>query len=97
MENIKHTRTKENSCPKCNSKIDSISDSSNKDLTPMPGDLSICFNCACILILKEDLTVRSITKDELDKLDKETVDRLACVQLSIVVRKNNKVRFIGPN
>ena len=52
-------------CPYCGHTLDAVTPTpDNPEATPSAGDITICFGCAEVLILKEDLTVRVPNMEE---------------------------------
>jgi hypothetical protein len=43
-----------------------------KEVTPEPGDLSVCAHCFTLLMFDDDLTSRALTPDEFLELPSET-------------------------
>lgn len=62
------TRTPKNSCPSCGKTIDALSRLKDDDIRPKPGDVTVCLDCAAVLVVNHDLTVRSPTPGELDDM-----------------------------
>lgn len=60
-------------CPSCNSVLDKVSnaDMSTPSRAPNPGDLSICDNCAALLIFVEGGGVRLATDEECEAIIKK--------------------------
>lgn len=76
-------RTPEHHCPSCNASIDAISDSSNEDKTPKPGDISVCLYCGSFLILLENFKPRLMFLNEIEILDDETRIQLIRIRRAI--------------
>lgn len=63
------TRVGLNICPHCGKKLDSVSDIEDEEsVTPMPGDVSLCFGCTGILVFDQLLRPRKPTKAELKEI-----------------------------
>lgn len=62
------TRTPVNLCPSCGHTIDALGRPDGGDILPRPDDVTLCINCAAVLIINHDLTVRSPTPGELDDM-----------------------------
>jgi len=53
--------------------------SEGENTAPSEGDVSVCFNCACVLIFRKDLQQEKMPEDELEALtteDRNTVSKL---------------------
>lgn len=51
-----------------------------EDTTPVPGDMSICFNSGKPIMFNDDMSVRLMTQDDIDSLkpkEKESLDKAA--------------------
>jgi hypothetical protein len=60
------TRVEQHPCPYCAHLLDAVTPTpANPNATPSEGDITVCIECACVLIFKEDLTVRKPTQPEL--------------------------------
>jgi hypothetical protein len=64
MDEIKSSRTPATKCPGCGKILDATTGIG----TPEPGDFSICAYCRTWLIYKDDLTMRLVTTEDLEKL-----------------------------
>lgn len=60
---INDTITKENHCLKCNYKINAAGGVDHNH-RPFPGAVSICINCAHIMMFDKDLSFRELTEKE---------------------------------
>lgn len=76
------TRVPLQHCPECNTKLDAAS-SLREGLTPKAGDFTVCIACSVILVYEPGLIVRLAGKDELRKLDAETLFDLVRTQTAI--------------
>lgn len=74
-------------CPSCGGRIDAataaVSPDDGSTPTPEPGDITFCIYCAEILLFKEDMTVRTATKADLEPLDIPTQMRLLLIQETV--------------
>ncbi len=53
------TRVAPDVCPYCQHELDTVTSAPmNPEATPSEGDITVCIECASVLIFKEDLTVR---------------------------------------
>lgn len=59
-------------CPKCDEPITGASSVFEKEVAPVPGDVSICAHCTTLLTFNDDLTSRILTPDEFLELDDDT-------------------------
>ena len=64
---MRTTRFEPSPCPTCGKVVD-FATHPTEDVTPSPGDATICFGCQDILVFAEDLTLRTPTADELGQL-----------------------------
>jgi len=62
-------------CPVCLYTLDAASGFDNN--RPEPGDITVCLNCAFILVFKKNMKVRKATNKDLSELDKETREKLS--------------------
>ena len=70
-------RTPETRCLACSKPINMATGISEKDLTPDPGDVTICFHCGYIMAFNEDLTLRELTAEEKEEAMAEERVRIA--------------------
>ena len=61
-------------CLNCDEKLNTVSGLSR----PSPGDLNVCFRCGAVMMFADDLTVRPMSKQEVDALtaDSETLSMI---------------------
>lgn len=59
-------------CPDCGRPNDALTDANAGGATPKPGDITICIQCAHFGIINPDMTIRSMTTEELDALPRDT-------------------------
>jgi hypothetical protein len=74
------TRTPECNCLHCGYTLDATGPTSNEEQSPLsPGDLVLCIRCGAVMMFADDLTVRGMSTEEMDKLcsDRETMNHLA--------------------
>lgn len=57
-------RIKENQCLKCNYKMDAADDLDKQKKEPESGDVSICINCAHVMIFDDNLNFRELEASE---------------------------------
>jgi hypothetical protein len=60
-----------NRCPNCNAKIPCQTSAIGAHI-PVPGDVSICINCQCILVFDETLSTRNPTAAEIEEFKSDT-------------------------
>lgn len=72
------TRLPECRCLNCNHPLDAAG-GVNTDDAPEPGNICLCIECGAVMMYAEDLTVRGMTREEMDDLcnDAETMQFLA--------------------
>jgi hypothetical protein len=63
-------RTPVSLCPHCGVPVDAATpeDIMNEGRKPSPKDLSICFTCGGMCVYQDDLTLRALTDEELEKI-----------------------------
>lgn len=54
-------------CPNCNAALEHATGIAHKD-EPKAGDVGVCLSCTVVLVFNEDLTTRTITAAEYNKL-----------------------------
>jgi C4-type Zn-finger protein len=77
-------------CPVCGFKMDAHSCISEQGETPSPDDISICVSCCNILAYTDDLSLRKISREELEEypLDLRYLITQARFALSTMPRKD---------
>ena len=72
------TRTPECHCLNCGHKFDAAG-AINAEDAPEPGNICLCIECGAVMMYAEDLTVRGMTREEMDAIcnDAETMNFLA--------------------
>ena len=68
------TRLEPVSCPTCGKKLDAATHLT-EDVTPAPGDATICVGCQDVLIFTDELGLRNITEAEIQTLDLGEISR----------------------
>lgn len=71
MDKGKDTRVPRTTCPSCKKKLDAAF--SIKGRSPSEGDISICINCAEILVFGKDLILEEITDEIRKKMKAEGI------------------------
>lgn len=71
---MKQTKMGKDTCPKCGELLNAAT--SMGDHVPSPGDFSICFYCTAWLKYGPDMALESITKLDLQSMDKDLVTEL---------------------
>jgi hypothetical protein len=85
-------RLSQTQCPWCETPLDSVFDPDER-AAPKPGDLTVCIQCASLLMLDENLIPQKISEDErrqilLDQPDLvETLDQMQRVIRSLERRQ----------
>ena len=64
-------RTPKDHCPVCHHVLDACSDFENNPRGPQPGDVSLCIECATVLVFNDNLTRREATSAEIGDWDHE--------------------------
>ena len=62
------------SCPSCGKKLNAATHPT-EDVTPSPGDVTICFGCQDLLIFTEDLGLRRPTEAEIEAFPLDEISR----------------------
>ena len=72
------TRMPESRCLNCGHKFNAAG-SIDADQAPEPGNICLCIKCGAVMLYAEDLTVRGMTREEMDDLsnDAEAMNFLA--------------------
>jgi len=83
-------RTPDSECPACHSKITAAANLDDASLVPSPGDVSVCIECAQILTMNDDLTVRAYSWDEVFALEIEARDPLMNYRAAVLTRLEGK-------
>ena len=60
-------------CPKCGFLCDAVSDPEGSDSKPQEGDISICINCAKLLVFDKDLKLQPCPEEKINSLDEDTL------------------------
>ena len=60
-------------CPKCGLLCDAVSDPEGSDSKPQEGDISICINCAKLLVFDKDLKLQPCPEEKINSLDEDTL------------------------
>ena len=63
-------------CPKCGLLCDAVSDPEDPeglDSKPQQGDISICINCAKLLVFDKDLKLQPCPEEKINSLDEDTL------------------------
>lgn len=79
------TRLPLSHCPKCNSKLDAATTIDDEQVTPEPGDATICFTCYEVLRFADDLTIEAAN---IKDFDPETRDMLVA---AIVMLQTHRI------
>jgi|1185.fasta_scaffold195022_3 hypothetical protein len=76
-------------CPYCAKKLDAASHVDLTDVRPRPGDTTICFYCAGLMVFADDGRPRKPTDDEALEMENnpEVLNARVLVRRSIAVRK----------
>lgn len=71
----KTTRYEPVPCPVCSTRIDAVSPLKGM-ATPKPGDLTLCFGCAAMLVFDQPPALHAMTDAELAGLDDDEYEAL---------------------
>lgn len=72
-------------CPACGyANLDCATGAFEEDLTPKPGDLSLCIRCGDMLVFTDKLGLRLPTKEEYENLPDYVKKQI--IQAQIVIR-----------
>lgn len=67
---LRASRTPECLCPWCGHRLGAsmAADPKKPDATPKPGDLTVCFSCAQVLVFTDDLKLRASMPGEIEDM-----------------------------
>jgi len=78
------THHKESNCPACGHPINAAGTiDSNDTYVAEPGDITVCFGCACVLVYADDMSVRMPTTKEITEMPPEQLAELEDLQRKI--------------
>ena len=80
-------------CPCCGCKMNAVTGEEGQDVEPIPGDVSVCFECTSYLVFDEELKLRVLEVDEICEMDSDTLYTLTSVRNQIQKAK----RFFEEN
>jgi transcription initiation factor IIE alpha subunit len=83
---MKTTNLPRSNCPKCKEPLDAAT--SNEDISPKPGDLTICINCGTMLKFNHNLSIEELTTDEFMDLHDDERIALKNMQTAIMAISN---------
>lgn len=85
-------------CRACGTRNDAIT-AVRDGKVPTPGAISICFHCASVAVLTEDMTLREPTTEEMEELCREPdfVKTIVMLQKVIYARGMGRIRPVGQN
>jgi hypothetical protein len=75
-------------CPNCGAALDRVTDPLGNN-TPDPDDFTVCAECATMLRFNSDMTLRLITRADLEGLPPEFLKHLAAVRVAMMT--TNKI------
>jgi hypothetical protein len=55
-------------CPVCKKILNAATHTNGEEVSPIPGDISVCFGCATPLVFGEGLTLSKLPDEEYQKL-----------------------------
>lgn len=76
-------RTDRHPCPECGAELDHVTVYFGKPVLPTPGDFSVCSYCATVLIFDVDLKMRPATREDLDRVDNETLTAIRDARIAV--------------
>lgn len=79
---MKTTRLAPVSCPTCGKNLDAATHPT-EDVSPSPGDVTICYGCQDILIFTDELGLRNVTEEDIPDLPLELVSRYQAALLKV--------------
>ncbi len=79
---MKTTRLAPVSCPTCGKNLDAATHPT-EDVTPSPGDATICVGCQDVLIFTDELGLRNVTEAEIQELPLEEISRFQAALLKV--------------
>lgn len=77
-------------CPLCNYQLDGASGIDHND-TPDPGDLGVCISCASPLVYTDNLTLRVMTRKELDELHPDNKRQIEMAMKAVRLTNRSKL------
>lgn len=88
-------KTGYNTCPCCNSVVDSAATVNDNADIPKPKDLTICVYCAAVLQFTDDMDLMLFPKVLFDSLDEEEQDELISLMLMISLKITPKSKELA--
>jgi len=67
---------KTHNCLCCGKSLNGATESKGEDVSPSPGDISICMYCTTIARFNKDLQLEELTPQEFSELPQEVKDHL---------------------
>jgi hypothetical protein len=74
----------EQRCPHCKHKLDAATSATHEECVPTPGCFTVCVYCARVLVFEKGLTLRPVTREDLDTLPPER--RATMVKAVLIAR-----------
>ncbi len=74
-------------CPSCGYRSDRAISTTPESPPLRPGDISVCVNCSCLNIFKDDLTLRKATEAEIVSMMEDDETRHILQQAQTFFRK----------
>lgn len=84
---MKTSNVTESTCPSCYRKLDLATDPEGKNI-PKPNDLTVCIYCQEILIFQEDMSVKELSQEKIEKLPYE-------IQVKLMLFKKTAKKLIN--
>src|SRR5215510_2372772 len=75
-------------CPTCGYRMDKVLRYADPELEPQPGDIALCFKCAAILAITDDLGLRRANAQEFEELNFDPT--IIAAQMTIRAESNWK-------
>lgn len=83
-------RTEKSKCPQCGYTLDAHDSMDPVDQrSPEKDDISICIKCASWNMFNEDLSLRTMTEEDINHIDPETISHMT--RFSNEIKKMNNV------
>jgi hypothetical protein len=82
-------------CPNCKHQLDRATSTTQKGAFPVPGDFTVCIDCASVLVFTQDLYLRKPTEADWGSVTPELSTHLLKLQLAIMDRQVQRGRNAG--
>lgn len=81
-------RVPEHPCPRCKHPLDSATPVNDVlHPAPVPGDASVCINCAAPLVFNDDMSVRAMSNKDLANYDMSAKREIYMAMMAVLAMK----------